>query len=81
MAVRAKFQCSSVVPTPSDSPAYTCKTVHLHAVYGDGKANESWSKATPNGSLSMTITNPDALSQFVPGKEYFLDFTPADEAA
>lgn len=78
MSVRAKFQCSSVVPQGAQTPEYTCMSVHLHAVYADGKGNESWSKATPNGSLTMTITNPAALEQFVPGKTYFLDFTPAD---
>lgn len=49
-------------------------------VYGsDAKpANKDWSKYTPQGELKMTITNPGAIEQFELGKEYYLDFTPAE---
>jgi hypothetical protein len=30
------------------------------------------------GSLEMTITAEGAQGKFVPGKDYFLDFTPAE---
>lgn len=40
-------------------------TVRLHPVSGSkGDANKSWSKYTPSGEISMTITNPTALDWF-----------------
>lgn len=71
MSVRAKFRCNSITEFEHG------KQVKLNAVYGNGKENESWSKATPSGALEMTITNPEAYKQFEVGKEYFLDFAPA----
>lgn len=66
----AKFKCESV-----NRNEYN-ETVILKAVYGPG--NESWSKATPGGDLSMMITNPDAKGKFEPGKSYLLTFAPAE---
>lgn len=54
--------------------------VELRAVY-EGDANKNWAKWTPNGHLSMTISQDGAQGRFEPGKEYFLDITPADEDA
>jgi len=49
------------------------------AVYGtDGSGNADWSKWTPNGSLKMTINNPECFDKFEVGKEYYLDFTAAE---
>jgi hypothetical protein len=42
----------------------------------DEGTNKSWSKWTPSGSLSITITNPAAIDQFEKGKAYYLDFNP-----
>ncbi len=53
-------------------------TVKLRPVGGPG--NEEWSKATPAGSVELTITNPAALSFFVLGGEYVATFTRVDEA-
>jgi hypothetical protein len=38
------------------------------------RVNEGWSAATPNGALSMTVTNPAALEQFEQGQYYLLSF-------
>lgn len=46
----------------------------------EGAGNGSWSKWTPSGDLSISITNPAAHGKFVDGEEYFLDFTPAKSA-
>ena len=51
----------------------------LQALAGPG--NEEWSKWTPSGELSMSITNPAAIAEFEVGKDYYLDFTPCDSAA
>ncbi len=67
MAVCAKFRCYAADPNT--------QLVTLTAVMGEG--NESWSKWTPSGQISMTISNPPALEQFEVGKDYIVDFTPA----
>ena len=69
MSVRAKFNCQAVV----ENDSATCTTVILHAVYGDGTDNASWSQATPWGKLEMAITNPDAVAAFEVGRDYWLD--------
>lgn len=68
MSVRAKFRCNSIEDFGNDMV-----TVKLSAV-SSGDDNKSWSKWTPSGTLSLTITNPEAFNQFKVGKEYFLDF-------
>ncbi len=74
MPVRAKFRCESKTIEPGCDGV----SVRFEAVYGDGEANKQWSKWTPSGTLTMQITNPSASEQFEAGKEYFLDFTPAE---
>ena len=68
--IRAKFRCNSVRRFESG------ESVELTAV--SDEANKQWTKWTPSGNLTMAIDNPDALGKFVPGKVYYLDFTPAD---
>ena len=65
--VRAKFHCES-----KDGELVTLRACI------DGEENKEWSKWTPHGELRITISNPAALAAFEAGKDYFLDFTPAD---
>ena len=78
--VRAKFFVKTITHHHSPSPDYSSAEVIMAPVYGSSAkpANDAWSKATPSGELKMLITNPVAVSRFELGKEYFLDFTPAD---
>ena len=69
MSVRAKFKCVSNTEA---------NQVRLEAVTSGSKENETWSKYTPSGTLTMHIDNAPAKEQFVPGKEYYIDFTPAE---
>lgn len=72
--MRAKFVCHSVTKDSSGNEIVT-----LGAVYGkDGSDNAQWSKFTPCGQLSMTISNPAAQGMIQPGKEYFLNITAAE---
>jgi hypothetical protein len=75
--VRAKFRCDRAEKQPiSDGHQVH---VSFNAVYGDdGSANASWSRWTPSGQLSMTISNPGLVDHFVVGKEYYLDITEAE---
>ncbi len=77
MTVRAKMKCWENHPSPSGDSERTA-FVRLSAVVDDSPENKSWSKWTPNGEVTLSITNPDAIDAFVPGKTYFVDFTPAD---
>lgn len=79
MTVRAKFRVTEKnnrAPYNADGKP-TC-TVVLSAVNGEKAENKSWAKYTPSGQLTMSIDNPEAYDAFELGKEYFLDFTPAE---
>ena len=75
MTVTAKFRCESFELFGQD-----CRVVKMRAVYDSDPEgpNASWSKWTPNGDISMSITNSAAYEQFEVGKSYLLTFTPAD---
>ncbi len=49
--------------------------VILNAVTGDSEENKSFFKYTPSGRLDMGLVQADTADQFVPGKEFYLDFT------
>ncbi|WP_431860055.1 hypothetical protein [Azospirillum sp.] len=71
--VTAKMRCHYIQAGDSH------RTVHLHPVYDSDPngPNASWSKATPSGQVSLTITNPGAYERFEEGKEYMVTFSPA----
>lgn len=78
MTVRAKFRVTQLQQTTSNyGTGANCEqsSVTLSAVAGD--ENKTWSKWTPSGTLTLSITNPEAMAQFKVGEFYFLDFTPA----
>lgn len=72
--LRAKFHCNSVTDF-----GYGSQEVKLSAVYDSehNTENNQFAQATPNGTLTMTIDNPNAKGFFKPGLEYFLDFQEA----
>jgi hypothetical protein len=51
--------------------------VELHAVYNGSDENKQYFRYTPNGNITLGILNPSAAALFEPGKEYYVDFTPA----
>ena len=79
MSVRAQFRCTSVAALDPGEHNRPMSKVVLQAVYGRGVENAAWSRATPNGHLDMTITNPDAIGTFVPGQAYWLDISPVED--
>lgn len=77
VAVRARFRVQQITEfdaygNPGDVE------VKLRAVTHDTLDNVSWSKFTPDGTLTMRITNLGAQGHFKPGREFYLDFTEAD---
>ena len=61
-----------------EQPGAVCATVKLAAAYNNSKGNEDWSKWTPQGDISMMITNPKAIEGFELGKSYQVEFLPVD---
>lgn len=76
MTVQAKFYVKEVRhhATPGSAPVAEIIMAPVFGSYGDGKLNESWSKATPSGELKMVVTNPGAIDYFEPGAAYRLTF-------
>ncbi len=67
MTVRAKFKVQSV----SEG------SVKLSAVTDGSEENKTFFKYTPYGEIQMGMVNPQTAEQFVPGQEFYVDFTPA----
>lgn len=74
MRVVAKFKCESVLQFREG------EHVSLTVVTSDTAENKVWSRYTPNGNLSMMITNEEALGQFKPGVEYLITIEKASLA-
>lgn len=73
--VKAKFMCSHI----SDDPERQQKTVTFYPVTSGCEENKSFSKYTPGGNIQMIISyETPACDAFEAGKEYFVDFTPAE---
>lgn len=72
MTVRAKFSVQSVLHSVSGA------TVTLTPVVSGSKENESFYKYTPGGKIELSTVNPEAAAQFSPGKEFYIDFSPAE---
>lgn len=75
MKVQAKFTVMSVKKYTGDNVE-----VELHPVTGGSKENESFWKYTPSGNITLLIQNTEASKQFKPGMDFYVDFTPCDEA-
>ena len=80
MNVRAKFTVTQVVETRFGSaPDHAYKTVILEPRYDQTIPEDvRFLIATPSGRMEMRIENPTALEQFVPGKSFYVDFSPVE---
>lgn len=69
MSIRARFHCNSVTDNGYN------KSANLTAVYGKEGENADFAKATPSGSLTITIDKDTKASEFfIPRQEYYLTF-------
>ncbi|MER5912308.1 hypothetical protein ABT124_17890 [Streptomyces sp. NPDC001982] len=91
---RAKFRCHSVeqsTSAPVEVKRYTGagqeptgimtwpRTYRFTAMYDTTvPEDQRYAQATPSGQLTIAVDNPAVV--FEPGKSYYLDFTPVDEA-
>jgi hypothetical protein len=75
MPTRAKFLCTGF--DVDNDRIDTGRSYTFTAMYDPTQPEDQrYAKATPVGSLQMTVDNP-AVS-FEPGTAYYLDITPAD---
>lgn len=69
MSVRCKFVCSFKEG----------QSVHFSPVYSGSEENQKFFQATPGGQIAFYTVNQSALDQFEQGKEYYVDFSPAED--
>jgi hypothetical protein len=74
MQVKAKFSCNSILNFQHG------KTAKLNAIYGKEGENADFTKATPNGSIEISISEETpAVDYFQPGKNYYVYFEEVSE--
>jgi hypothetical protein len=88
MSVRAKFVVQGITITKDDtswhyatgnSEPMDVYSVTLYPVTGGGDENKEFFASTPNGKIELNILNEEAAQAFKKGKEYYVDFTPAEK--
>lgn len=70
MSVRCKFVCSF----KDEKTGQIC----FHPVYEGSEENRKFFQATPGGDIRFFTVNLAALNSFEMGKEYYVDFSPAN---
>lgn len=78
--MRAKMEVISVeVCEGVEQETLTFRPVGPSGGYPDGGADEdnTYSRYTPSGELTLTFQNPSLLGKFAVGDRYYLDFTEA----
>lgn len=82
MTIRTKFVCTGVTKrhgTVWDNVTNQSKMAFVfdaefQTVYGTSDENKKFFASTPTGTVKLSTYREDS---FEPGKEYYLDFTPA----
>src|SRR6267154_2455324 len=70
---RLKMHVTSVKSNRLQDGGYDSDEIRLTAVYGD--ANKSWSKWTPSGQLTFTVTNSEVIGKILPYGYYVVELT------
>jgi hypothetical protein len=76
---RAKFWCQKISKTKMGQQGEIGTEVELAAVYDGSDEYKKYFRCTPNGKITLGILNPEAAAIFEPGREYYVDFTPAEK--
>ncbi len=86
--VRAKFVCTGVTVEKGNTSwhykegnteALDVVTVRMQPVVLGSDENKEFFASTPSGSIEMRILRPEAVDWFVMGREYYVNFTGADQ--
>lgn len=79
MSVVAKFRVNSITDYGYG------RELNLSAVYegplGENEENKRFTKATPNGSIKMSVDNPYAYEQFNIGDEFYVHFEKVEKVS
>lgn len=86
MTVQAMFYVKEINHRATGDASSVNVEVKMGAAFGTylkglPEGNGDWSKWTPSGDLSITITNPAAIEQFEVGGVYSLTFDKATTAS
>ena len=73
MRIRTKFRVNSVNHNVDGTQ------VGLSVVTGGSLENEVLFKATPFGTINLGLLSHETGKAFVPGKDFYVDFTPVVE--
>jgi len=80
MSVRAKFSVQSITKTPHwDKSKGALSTIKLAPVVSGSHENKEFYAVTPSGEINLSTINEKAAEYFELGKEYYIDFTLADQ--
>ena len=80
--MRAKMYVESVKQFGADGKVtaeeitFRCVSSSPFGPNGESEDN-TFARYSPNGTLTIQITNPDLLGSLRPGEKYYLDFTRA----
>lgn len=79
MTVRAKFRVHHVQPFTDQTGKPNGYRVDMSPVYDSNPESENakFYQATPWGQITLGTMNAAAAEQFVPGAEFYVDFTKA----
>jgi hypothetical protein len=81
MTVRAKFKVMTVTDTYDAERNQRVAQVSLMPVMSGSAENEAFYRWTPGGNITLGTINEAAAKEFIPGREFYVDFTPADPPA
>lgn len=77
MSVRAKFYVLSKTEYANQHSTEQNVRVELQPVHGDTEENKKFWSYTPSGKIEMNM-KPESAEHFELGKQYYVDFTPAE---
>lgn len=78
MNVRAKFLCKSWRAAADFRDGEAIHEILLEPVISGSEENEKFFRWTPGGQVVLQVVNATAAEAFVVGKEYYVDFSPAE---
>ena len=70
--VRAKFKVESVTNYENGA------SILMTPVISGNDENKSFYRYTPGGELKLQVVNTEVAKQLQPGKEYYIDISPAE---
>lgn len=77
--MRAKFKISKVSELEGGNQELMMHAVGAKSYGPEGESEDNtFSRYTPAGTLTIWVNNPELAGKFAPGQSYYLDFTLAD---